>query len=215
MEQVVDVEALRTMTTEVAVTGIKALLILLVGIFLGKVLGKIVKKMIEILKIEETLKSMGTEPTIFGFPLSEIAEIFVKWYVYLYAIAATFTALSVPELASFIDEIRALLPPLGKAVIIAYIGYLIAEYVKKGISKTVLPQGKIAGLIIYYFVLYLTAILALSAIYPPAATILNYLLLITVGALGLGMAIGIGLAIGLGAKGAVEQMVKKHMKSKG
>ncbi len=212
MSTLVDVTALKAITTTALVTVLRALIILLVGVFIGKILGGLVRKILELIKLEDALHKMGAEPTFMGFKITEIAEVFVKWYVYLYAIAATFTALSIPELAQFIDEIRALFPPLAKAMIIAYLGYLVAESIKKGISKSVLPQGKVAGLIIYYFVLYLTAILAFSAIYPPAATILNYLLIITVGAIGMGLALGIGLAIGLGGKSAVEHIIKKHLK---
>jgi len=205
-------EYIRAMAVEAGISLAKVLLVLLAGIIAGKLIGVIVKKVLEALRIREGLEAINAEPTFFGIDIVDLVSVFAKWYTYLYFIIAALMLLNIPELAVFIEEIKALSVSVLEAVIILYIGVQIANYVKRGLE--LYSKSPWMALIVYYFVLYIAAILALTALYPKAAELLNYLLLIIVGSLGLGLAVGIGIAVGLGTKDVVAKMVSRYVKKK-
>ena len=203
-------EVLQAMAVETGITLAKALIILLAGIITGKLVGALTKKLLEAVRVREAIEAMEAEPTFLGIDLVDLISLFAKWYTYLYFIIAALMSLNIPEIAVFIEEIKALSVVVVEAVIVLYIGIQIANYVKRNLE--LYSKSPLFAAISYYFILYISAVLALTALYPRAAELLNYILLITVGSLGLGLALGIGIAIGLGTKDAVARMVGRYVK---
>jgi len=205
-------EIIQTMAMDVGVTLVKVLLVLLAGIIAGKLVGVIVKKILEAIKIREGLEAINAEPTFLGMDIVDLVSIFAKWYTYLYFIIAALMLLNIPELAVFIEEVKSLSVMVIEAIIVLYIGIQVANYVKR--SLELYSKSSFVAMVSYYFVLYIAAIIALTALYPRAAELLNYILLILVGSLGFGIAMGIGIAVGFGTKDVVAKKITEYMKKK-
>ncbi|MBR9689778.1 MAG: hypothetical protein GOV01_02705 [Candidatus Altiarchaeota archaeon] len=188
-----------------------ALAILLAGIVAGKIMGLLVKRLLGAIKIKEGVENLGIDPTFLGIDLIELTRIFTEWYTYMYFLLAALYALEVPSLALFINEIKLLSVLVVEAIIITYIGLQASAYVKRNLE--LYSKYPLIGMVTYYFMVYLTMILALSAIYPQAAQMLNYLLLVVVASAGLGIGLGSAIAIGLGTKDLVAQTVGGYVKS--
>jgi len=205
-------EMLQVMAKEVSITLAKVLLVLLAGIIAGKVVGVITRKVLEAIKVREGLEAINAEPTFLGMDIVDMISLFARWYTYLYFIIAALMLLNIPELAVFIEEVKALTVVVVEAIIVLYIGVQVANYVKR--SLELYSKSPLIAIISYYFVLYLAAIFALTALYPKAAELLNYILLIIVGSLGFGLALGIGIAVGLGTKDLVAKVVSSYVKKR-
>ncbi|MBR9679603.1 MAG: hypothetical protein GOU99_00970 [Candidatus Altiarchaeota archaeon] len=209
-----DLSVFQLYATDVVWTFAEALVLLLAGIIAGKILGRIVETTLKKIKFRETLESLKMEPTFIGLDIVGLAKLFVQWYTYLFFILAAFQLLDIPALELFIQEIQAFLPPIIEAILIAYIGIQVAGYVKSGLVKATMPQKKLIATITYYFMIYLTMVLSLTAIYPSGAELLNYLFMVLIASAGFGLSLGMGIAVGLGTKDIVAGSVKKYVKAK-
>ncbi|HDR53172.1 MAG TPA: hypothetical protein ENN60_00640 [archaeon] len=203
-------EMLQSIVTDAGAKLLLALGLLLGGILAGKLLGFVVKKLLKAFKLKEALASINAEPAFLGIDLVELIKLFTEWYTYLYFIMAAMMVLEVPALAAFIDEIKALAVLLVEAVVVAYIGLQVAGFLRKGL-KTYSKSSHL-GDIVYYVAIYLTIILALTSVYPQAASLLNYLLLVLVASAGLGLSLGLGISLGLGTKELVSKVARKYVK---
>lgn len=205
-------EMLQSIVTDAGTKLLVTLVLLLSGIVVGKILGAVVKKLLEAFKLREALSSIDAEPAFLGIDVVELVKIFTEWYTYLYFIMAALLALEVPALAAFIEEIKGMSVLLVEAVVVAYVGLQIARYIRRGLNKH--SKAPYLGDITYYVIVYLTVILALTSVYPQAASLLNYLLMILVASAGLGLSLGLGIALGLGTKEIVSKVAKKYVRKK-
>jgi len=185
-----------------------ALVILLAGVIAGKIVGLLVKRLLVALKLREGIENLGADPTFLGIDLVELARIFSEWYTYLYFLLTALTVIAVPALESFIDEVKYLSVLVVEAIIITYIGIQVSNYIRRNLE--LYSKYPLLGAVVYYFLIYLTAVLALSVIYPQAAQLLNYLLLVVVASAGLGVGLGAAIAIGLGTKDLVAKTVSGY-----
>jgi len=87
------------------------------------------------------------------------------------------------------------------------VGYILAEYIKAQLKKTNQAHALIIGKVLFFFVLYVAIALALPILGIPA-TLVNNILLVIIGAIGLAVAI----ALGLGMKDAVADISKRYVK---
>jgi hypothetical protein len=202
-------EFFQTLLTDVGSNLLIALVLLLVGIVAGKLVGLIVKKLLEAIRIREGIENIGGDSTFLGIDLVEFTRIFAEWYTYLYFLLAAVTALSIPSLGMFIEEIKSFGLLVLEAIIITYLGLQVAGYVRK--SLELYSKHPTIGVVSHYFLIYLTAILALTVVYPQAAQLLNYLLLILVASAGVGIGVGVAIAIGLGSKDIVAKTLSTYV----
>lgn len=205
-------ETLQSSLVGAGITLAKVLLLLLAGILAGKILGAFVKKAFNAFKLKDALASINAEPTFLGIDLADGVKLFVEWYTYLYFLMEAMLVMSVPALATFIEEIKTLSVFFVKALLVAYVGLQLANHLRNGLRKhSKTPQ--LADLV-YYIVLYLTMILALTSVYPQAANLMNYLLLILVASVGLGLSLGLGISLGLGTKDVIGKVAKRYIAKK-
>ncbi len=203
---------LQGMAMEVGLTLAKVLAILVAGILAGKLAGVIVKKVLEAIKVREAIEAIHADPTFLGMDVIDLVSLFSEWYTYLYFIIASLMVLNIPEIAVFIEEVKALSVVIVEAMIVFYLGFQVANYVKRNLE--LYSKSSLLSVISYYFILYLSMVLALMSLYPRAAELLNYILLILVGSLGMGLAVGIGVAVGLGTKDIVSKVASDYVKKK-
>ena len=115
--------------------------------------------------------------------------------------------MGITSLSLWISEINTFIPRIIGAAAIIIVGYVIAEYIKNHLKSTKSLYAIITGKIFFFFVLYVAIALALPILGVPA-TLVNNILLVIIGSLGIGVAI----AMGLGLKDAVSDISKRYVK---
>tara|TARA_Y100000310_G_C20548278_1_gene746707 strand:+ start:440 stop:1072 length:633 start_codon:yes stop_codon:yes gene_type:complete len=183
---------------------ISAVILLIIGLVVGKILGRVVKELLERVNLDYFVTEQK-KPVV---SLSNLFSVITRWWIYLGFITAALSneILGIPALAAWTAQITAFIPKIIGASAIIVAGYALGEYIKMHLKSTNKLWAMITGKVIFFFTLYVGIALALPVLGIPA-TLVNNILLIIVGALGLGIAI----ALGLGLKNAVDTVAKKYV----
>ncbi|MBI5347347.1 MAG: hypothetical protein HZB66_01935 [Candidatus Aenigmarchaeota archaeon] len=184
---------------------ISAIILLVIGLVVGKIVGRVVKEVLTRIKLDYYVTETH-KPVI---SLSDIFALIVRWWIYLAFVAAALSreVLGIPSLAEWMGEITGFIPNVIGAAVIVIVGYVIGEYIRAQMKKMKEIYASLVGKILYFFILYVAVALALPILGIPA-TLVNNILLVVIGALGLGVAI----ALGLGLKDAVSEVSKKYVR---
>jgi len=182
-----------------------AIILLVVGLVIGKIVGRLAREVLERIRLDYYI-SETEKPAI---KLSEIFALITRWWIYLAFITAALSreVLGITSLSLWISEINTFIPRIIGAAAIIIVGYVIAEYIKNHLKSTKSLYAIITGKIFFFFVLYVAIALALPILGVPA-TLVNNILLVIIGSLGIGVAI----AMGLGLKDAVSDISKRYVK---
>ncbi|GGH43099.1 membrane protein [Mangrovimonas yunxiaonensis] len=190
-----------------------AILILLIGWVVTKILVKILKRGLTVIKADK-LDDKLNELNFFGdkklnFNIVNIAGSFVKWGLFLvFLILAT----QIMEWTIISEEISSLLrylPQLLSAIALFLIGLYIAGLVKNTIYKFFkeldFSGGKIISNLIFLVLFVFVTITALNQAGIDTGIITNNITLILGGFL-----LAFALAVGLGARSTVESLLKAY-----
>ena len=184
---------------------IGAIILLVIGLVVGKIVGRVVKEVLERVKLDYYV-SETHKPVV---SLSHLFSVISRWWIYLAFITAALSreVLGITALAVWIAEINAFIPRIIGASVIFVVGFVLAEYIKSHMKKTKSLWGNIVGKTIFFFVIYVSIALALP-ILGITSTLVNNILLVIIGSVGLGVAI----ALGLGLKDSVAYISGKYVK---
>jgi len=182
---------------------ITAVLLLLIGWIIGKILGMVTKEILKRLKADMYFK-FGR-----GIEISKIFGLIVSWIIYLAFIQAAVSKeiLGVPSLELFVGQILGFIPGVLEAMIIILVGYILAKYVQGQVIATKAEYSKFIGQVIFFFTIIITVALALPFV-GIDPSLINNIIVILVGSIG----IGIAIALGLGLKDTVANLAKKYIK---
>jgi len=180
---------------------VAAIIILIVGFVIGKLIGAAVEEILLKARIDQYVRSKRTE-----IKLSHIFAVILKWVIYLVFLQQASYTLAIPIISTFLGEIIAFLPGVIQAIITVGVGYALARYIEGLVRDSEVAYSGISSKVFFFFILYLAIALALPNV-GINATLVNSILLIIVGAGGLGGAI----AVGLGARETVGSILKKYL----
>ena len=178
---------------------IGAIIILLVGYITGKVLGIIIKKLAETLHVDKYVK-------LKGFKLSNLLRLAGEWIIYLVFIQSAAQYLGISPLAAFVNEIVYFIPSAVGAAIIVVVGYLLGNFFEEQIRGSEGLYKEVIGKLVNFFTVYVAIALALPFLGVNPALV-NNILLVIIGSVGLGVAI----ALGLGLKDIVAREAEKYI----
>ena len=184
---------------------IGAIILLVIGLVVGKIVGRVVKEVLERVKLDYYV-SETHKPVV---SLSHLFSVISRWWIYLAFITAALSreVLGITALAVWIAEINAFIPRIIGASIIFVVGFVLAEYIKSHMKKTKSLWGNIVGKSIFFFLIYVSIALSLP-ILGITSTLVNNILLVIIGSVGLGVAI----ALGLGLKDSVAYISNKYVR---
>lgn len=178
-----------------------AIILLVVGWVLGKVISDITRRILKKLRLDEYIK-VGK-----GIEISSIFSVVISWIIYLLFINTALSVLEISVLSEFFIGIMDLITKLLVGMVIIVVGYILARYVQKQIVASKTLYSKIVGQVIFIFALIISIEIALKKVDIPTQLIDNIILII-VGSIGIGVAI----ALGLGLKDTVAKLSKKYVK---
>jgi asparagine N-glycosylation enzyme membrane subunit Stt3 len=115
--------------------------------------------------------------------------------------------LGIPVLTEFVGQVLSFIPRLLEGMIIIIIGYVLAKYVQGQVIATKVEYSELIGRIIFFLTIIIVISLALP-FFGIDPSLINNIILILVGSVGLGIAI----ALGLGLKDTIARLAKKYSK---
>tara|TARA_Y100000034_G_scaffold136768_1_gene215576 strand:+ start:13887 stop:14570 length:684 start_codon:yes stop_codon:yes gene_type:complete len=182
---------------------IAATIILIIGIIIAAILGRIVTLILEKLGLDRELDKLHLAKAVGKAHVSAIIGKLVKWYVLIIFLSAfarilgpTIGTLSIP-----LNQFVAFLPKVIAAVLIVLVGLLTGHYVWHFIdSHSKMKGSKALGHVLKYMIIIMVTLVALRTINIPVQFI-EYAILMMLGGLALAFGLGIGLSFGLGLKG--------------
>jgi len=147
-----------------------AVILLLVGWFLGKLVGGLVTKALRAVKfnqvaekaeIDDFLRNAGAKMD----PAAVVGAI-VRWFIYLVFFLAAFDALGLSQVSAVIDDVLALLPKVIVALIVllvgALAGNLLAGVIRGALRSAGIGQADLFGTVARFAVIAFAAIAALD-----------------------------------------------------
>ena len=156
-----------------------AVILLGVGIFLGKFIKFLAGKIIEQSGISRTTKKSFVE----------LFLVVIKWSIYLLFISLALDQLGIPQLTSWISSAIVVIPALVGALLILGIGFVMAVYLRDLIEESDILEKKILGAIFFYFILYVFMIFAIkTALISQDRSTINTLIIILTAVISAGVA---------------------------
>jgi di/tricarboxylate transporter len=181
---------------------IYALILLVIGWIVGSIVERIVKTLMLRFKVDQYLNKRG--PML---RLTDIIPLIFEWGVYLIFIQEAVAKLELGFITQVVGVLYQEIPGVIFAVVISVVGYIIAEYVKKEIQKSRILYKGVMSSILFWLIIFVSFAIALKQT-PIETTLMDQLILIIAGSVGLGVAI----ALGLGLKDTVNQVAKDQIK---
>jgi len=180
-----------------------AIILLIIGWAVGILVGKVTREVMLRLKVDKYL-AKGKKPL---FSLTDILSVIFRWSIYLVFIQAAVEALGIAVLVTFLSNILGFVPKLIRAILLVVVGYGVAEYVREQIETSKLSYSDIISKLLFFLIVYIAIAMALPLM-GVETFIVNAVLLVIVGSVGLGLAI----AIGWGLRDTVAAMAKKYQR---
>jgi hypothetical protein len=189
-----------------------ALLILLLGWFLAKILKAALVKILVAVRLEKFSARSGLSKFLsrgdIKHSLADVLGTVFFWIVFLFFIDLAADVLKFTLLQNLINGIISFIPRLVVAVLIVVIGMLLSSFFKGLVritaSSYALARSELLGTIAQYLIIFFTLAVALEQL-GVATNILVYSVLIVIGAL----AFGFALAFGLGGREVAGKIVNK------
>jgi len=211
-------ESFRQFLNEIAVALpqiIGALLILLIGWIIAKVIKKLVVKGLKLVRFNYLTDKTGIEKFLIdgGVKVSSIDVIgtLVYWIIMLVVILATMNSLKLTAASTLFNEIMLYIPNIIVAIIILILGIYFARLVSQVLITSLKNMQEktavIIGNIAYYAIIVLTVFIILGQL-NIAEQIVNNAFILVFGAI----CLALGLAFGLGGKEWASDIIKKYLK---
>ena len=187
---------------------IGALIVLLVGYIIAKILDTIITKGLQKARVDQRLASGGGGHFVEklapqGSP-SKLVGLVVFWVIMLFVISSAIGTLGIPALTGFMNQVLAYLPNVIAALLIFIIAAAVAGAVGAIVHRTMgdTPTGKVVRAAVPALIMAIAVFMILTQLgIAPAIVITTYIALI--GALALASA----LAFGLGGRDAAADLI--------
>src|SRR5919108_1202335 len=109
---------------------VAALILLGIGLLVGRVIGWVVKKVAEKMNLDRYWSRTGIGESVSraGWNLTRIISVAARWFVYLFFISAAVNVLEFSQLSQAINNVWLWIPNVAAFIIILVIGSLIADF---------------------------------------------------------------------------------------
>jgi hypothetical protein len=189
--------------------------ILLIGLIVAATLGTFVEKVFEAIKLDSFLGSLGLTPYFerAGMRLrgSRFLGQLVKWFLVIAFLLAASDILGLHALSIFLGQVLVYLPNVFVAALIMLAAVLLANFLRKIISASVmsarLHAGQFVGTLAWWTVVVFGFVAALEQILPEGGATQIIQTLVT-GFIAM-LALAGGLAFGLGGRDYAAHLLNK------
>ena len=190
---------------------IGALIVLILGWIITKIVVRITKKLLKLAKANKLDDKLNDIEIIEGKELNfntiKVVSKFVKWLMYIMLMIMASDILGLEIISTQISELLGYLPQLFSALVIFILGLLFASFVKKGLKSLFesmdLSGGKMLSQVVFFLLLTFISVTALNQAGIDTQIITDNINMI-IGAFLLAFAI----AFGLGARDVVGKLLQ-------
>ena len=191
---------------------IGAIVVLIVGYIVAAIVGSVLYRVLKEVKLDKWMIEKTHIKKIAGdFRLSEFIALVTKWYVFILFLPPAAGLVKLNVLASLLNTIALWVPHVILAIVVALLGFLVAEYVGQMVIDTKTKGAHFIADIAKFVILVIFALVVLEQIGIKIALVQNAVLVILAGVV-LALAIGIGLAFGLGGREEAKKIVTELKK---
>lgn len=188
-----------------------AIIIFVVGWFVGVILGRVTAQILRSIKIDSALKGAGVEDILkragFGLDSGRFIGELVKWFIIIVFLVATLEVLGLQEVNVFLrDVVLAFLPQVIAAALILLIAAVIAEALRKVVigaaQATDVTSAGFLGGVAKWAVWIFAILIALSQL-----GIADFFAQTLFTGVVVALAIALGLAFGIGGQDAARDFI--------
>ncbi len=194
-----------------------AIVILVIGWIVGRILGKAVSSLLDRGGVDEALSHTSIGRAIdrqYGGSgnrgIVQFFDVIVRWFVYLIAILAAANVLQLEFLTDLVQDIVAFIPNVAVFVILLIVGFIVIDYFADllrhlGETSKISMMGPLVTLLqaFLYFVLVMLALQQLRI----DLTIIYIFITPLAWGLGLGLGAAIAIAVGFGLRDRAPELV--------
>ncbi|WP_101296394.1 mechanosensitive ion channel family protein [Halegenticoccus soli] len=186
-----------------------ALVILLIGWIIGRVLGGVVRSLADRIGIDRRLRDtplgrLGQSEDAMARVLGKITA----YYIYLLAILAAANALAIPVLSQWVQRAVAYLPALIAGVLIIIFGFVLADFVADVVRRTeAVTSSRMTTIFadgVRFFLYFAVLVIGLDTMGVQVQILYLFARALAFG-LAIGLALAVGIAFGLGGRDYVSQ----------
>jgi hypothetical protein len=202
-----------TTIAEAAPKIVAALVLLAIGLVIGRAIGWVVKKVAEKMKLDTywNKTSIGESVSRAGWNLTRIVSVAARWFVYLFFISAAVNVLEFTQLSQAINNVWLWIPNVAAFVIILVIGSLIADFVGKWMQRELPARGVVGGRAIGLAatgILYAIVLVVATTQLQIGETVLNSVISALIWGLAAAVAIGVGVGLAYALRETFPAMVR-------
>lgn len=189
---------------------IGALIVVIIGWLITKIVIRIIKKVLKLAKANKLDDKLNEIEIVEGkqlnFDTVEVVSKFVKWLMYIMIIIMASDIMGLEIISNKISELLGYLPQLFTALVIFILGLLFANFVKKGLKSLFesmdLSGGKMISQVVFFLLLTFISVTAINQAGIDTAIITSNITMIMAAFL-----LAFAIAFGLGAKHVVGKLM--------
>jgi len=191
---------------------IGAIIVLLVGYIIAGLISTIVDKILTKVKFDKRVIEKAHVKKIAGdLKLTKFITLVTKWYTFILFLPPAAGLVKLDTLATLLNAVALWVPQIILAVVVALIGFLVAEYVGQMIVETKTRGARFIADIAKFVILIIFALVVLEQIGIKIALVQNAVLVV-LGGIVIAFALGFGLAFGLGGRDEARVMIAQMKK---
>lgn len=189
-----------------------ALLVLIIGLIVAYLLGKLTYQIVKWLRIDEFFRREGVSEDLrdmgFRFTFANVIGWVVKWFFIIVTFVAVIDILNLPQLNDFLRNVLFYIPNVIVAIIILAVGLVLGRFIQGAISTSLgaARMGKQSSLalgVIAKWAIYIFALMAALVQLKIASSLIQILFTGLVFMLSLAG----GLAFGMGGRDSAKKIV--------
>ena len=185
-----------------------ALIVLIVGYIIAKILDTVITKGLQKAKVDHRLTSGGGGRYVERFAPqgspSKLVGLVVFWVIMIFVITSAIGTLGIPALTNFMNQVLAYLPNVIAALLIFIVAAAVAGAVGGIVHRTMgdTPTGKVVRAAVPALVMVIAVFMILTQLgIAPVIVTATFVALIG------GLALAAALAFGLGGRDAAAQLI--------
>ncbi len=185
---------------------IGAIIILIVGYIVAKVLQAVVGRVLRGIGFDRWMERGGVKQFFdraqTDHTPATIIGLLVFWFIFIIAITMAADAVGIQQISGFLNQLLAFIPSVLAAVLILFLAALLANFLS-GIVRGAIGSGLLASVVYYAVIIY--AVFAALTQLGIAVEITAPTFLILLGAVALALAI----AFGLGGREVAQEIIER------
>lgn len=185
-----------------------ALVILLVGYLIARILRTLTVKLFEKIDVDRRVKDTAPGAYVQKFSpagsISRLLGAIVYWVIFLGVISLALTALEIEEVTNVVGEVYDYIPNLVAALVILLVAVVGAGFVANLIRRSMndSASGNLVAQVVQIVILVLASFMMLNQL-----NIANDIVIITYGAIVGAVAVASAIAFGLGGRNSAERLL--------